>query len=189
MAESNPTQELNPTPEDQPPVTNEGTTKKSAWTESRPKKDSIYYEELRKKYEQFTNGTDLLTIQEAFDSVNVRIISLLTADIKSRSLTGVSRETMEEALKSLNITAKILARRTRALWDLLMASEEEARKLAGTVLTSKILWLQTEYMGTRRTNVTVHGVPIDISEDHLGAFFAQYGKIEKVATVMSKAGI
>lgn len=43
-------------------------------------------------------------------------------------------------------------------------------------------------MGTRRT-VTVHGVPIDISEDRLGAFFAHYGKVEKVTGVISKAGI
>lgn len=35
----------------------------------------------------------------------------------------------------------------------------------------------------------MHGVPIDISEDRLGAFFAQYGKVEWVAGIVSKAGI
>lgn len=44
-------------------------------------------------------------------------------------------------------------------------------------------------MDTRRTNVTVHVVPIDISEDRQGAFFAQYGKVERVGGVISKAGI
>lgn len=74
-------------------------------------------------------------------------------------------------------------RRSRALCDLLMKSKQEAKDLAGSVLTSKTLRLQTVYMGTRRTNVTVHGVPIDISEDRLGAFFALYGKVEKVTGI------
>lgn len=169
--------EATQTPDAQLPVTTEKVIpKKSAWTEVRSKKDAEYYEELRKKYEEFTKGNEILTIKEAFDTINIK-----TADIKSRNLIGVSRETMEEALKSLNITPKILARRTRALWDLLIATEEEAKKLTGSVLTSK-----TEYMGTRRTNVTMHGVPIDITEDRLGAFFAQYGRVEKVAAVIRR---
>lgn len=50
---------------------------------------------------------------------------------------------MEEALKSLRIEPKILARRSRAMWDLLLTSEREAKKLSGNVLTSKTLRLQT----------------------------------------------
>lgn len=86
---------------------------------------------------------------------------------------------MEESLKALNITPCILARRSRALWDLLMKSEQEVKDLGGSVLTSKTLRLQIEYMGTRRTNVTVHGVPIDITEDRLGAFFPNMAKSKK----------
>lgn len=55
---------------------------------------------------------------------------------------------MEEALKSLKIVPNILARRSRALWDLLMSTEEEeeeAKNLAGCVLNSKTLRHQTEY--------------------------------------------
>lgn len=72
---------------------------------------------------------------------------------------------MEEALKTLNISPKILARRTNALWDILLQTEEQAKRLAGCVLNTKALRLQTEYLGTRRTKVTIHGVPIDIPED------------------------
>lgn len=35
--------------------------------------------------------------------------------------------------------------------------------------------------------ITTHGVPVD--EDRLGAFFAQYGPVEEVPAIMSKAGI
>lgn len=44
-------------------------------------------------------------------------------------------------------------------------------------------------MGTRRAKVTVHGVPIDSTEVRLGEFFAQYGKVDEVVGVTSKAGI
>lgn len=51
---------------------------------------------------------------------------------------------MEEALKVLQIQAKIPAKRSNATWDVLLASEVEAKKFA---------W----YIGTRRTRVTLHG--------------------------------
>lgn len=68
-----------------------------------------------------------------------------------------------------------------------MATAEEAKKLAGSTLATKSVRLQTEYLVTR-TKITVHGIPINISGDRLGAFFAQYGDIE-VSTSVSKAGI
>lgn len=130
---------------------------------------------ITKKYEEYTNGNELLTIQEAFDAVNTRTISLLTTDVKSRNLISVCRETMEEALKSLKTKTRILARWSRVMWDLLLTSEQEAKKLSGNVSTSKTLCLQTEYMGTWRTQVMVHRVPIDIKEDRLGGLFCPGG--------------
>lgn len=44
-------------------------------------------------------------------------------------------------------------------------------------------------MGTHQTKITVHGVPLDICEDHLGALFSKYGQVEEVLSIMSKAGI
>lgn len=96
---------------------------------------------------------------------------------------------MEEALRSLNIVAKMLARRTTALWDILLGTEQEAKQLAGSVLSTASIRLQTEYMGTRRTKIIVHGVPVDICEDRMEAFFAKFGQIEEVNTPTSKAGI
>lgn len=42
-------------------------------------------------------------------------------------MTGVSRETIEEALKSLAIGPNILTRRWNALSDIFLATEEEAK--------------------------------------------------------------
>lgn len=51
---------------------------------------------------------EFLNIPEALDAVSTRTISLLTSDMKTRKLIGVSRESMEEALKALNISLKVL---------------------------------------------------------------------------------
>lgn len=52
-----------------------------------------------------------------------------------------------------------------AMWDILLTSEKEARVLAGSILTTKLVSMQTEYMGTRKTHITLHGVPMDVEED------------------------
>lgn len=78
---------------------------------------------------------------------------------------------MEDALKNLHISPKVLARRTNAAWDILLPTNQQAKNLAESVLNTKALRLQTEYMGTRRTKVTIHGVPVDICEDRIGGLF------------------
>lgn len=86
-------------------------------------------------------------IPEALDAVNSRIITLLTSNVKSLKLIGVSRETVEETLKKLNIAPKVLARRTNAIWEILLATEREVKQLTGSLLVIGSLRLQTEYMG------------------------------------------
>lgn len=44
---------------------------------------------------------------------------------------------MGEALKSLIIGAKKLIHRTNAMWDILLAREEGAKLLAGSILKTK----------------------------------------------------
>lgn len=76
------------------------------------------------------------------DVVNTKI-----TNVKMRKLIGVNREIMEEALNSLNIGAKTLACCSKAMWDILLPIEEVAKSLAGNILTTKSVRLQTEYMG------------------------------------------
>lgn len=70
--------------------------------------------------------------------------------------------------------ARVMTSRTNAMWDVLLASEE-AKTLAGSILTTKSVRMKEEYMGTRRTKITLHGMPMDAAEDQSGAFFAKYG--------------
>lgn len=128
-------------------------------------------------------------IQVALQAVNTRTISLPTSDIKTWKLIGVSREVMEDALKALQINPKMFERRTNALRDILLQTEDQAKKLASSVLNTNDLRLQTEYLGTRMTKVTIHGVPVDICPDRMRAFFTKFGQVHQVKILRSKAGI
>lgn len=44
-------------------------------------------------------------------------------------------------------------------------------------------------MVTRRTRMTVYGVPADITENRLAAYFSNFGLVEAVSPIMSKACI
>lgn len=69
-------------------------------------------------------------IPSALEAVATRIIS---ADIKMIKLDGVSRETMGDAPKSLSIRARVLAKRSITMWDILPAKEEGAKKLVRSI--------------------------------------------------------
>lgn len=84
---------------------------------------------------------------------------------------------------------KMLVKRSYAVWNILLATEEEAKQLAGIIIMAKAVRLQTEYMATQKITVTVNGVPADITEDWLRAFFAKYGQVRDVSPIINKVGI
>lgn len=71
----------------------------------------------------------------SLEAVTTRKISLLTTDVNTRQLIRVSRNTM--ALKNLQIPLKVLAKMSNVMWNLVLACEEEAKKLVGSVQTTK----------------------------------------------------
>lgn len=96
---------------------------------------------------------------------------------------GVSREGIEEVLKSLSIGVKLLVRRSNAMCDILLVPEE-SRSLTGSIITTKMVGVQTEHIGTQRTKVTLHWMPMDVEEDHVGAFFTKYGQVEVLSVAL-----
>lgn len=104
------------------------------------------------------------------EAIASRNISLLKADLKTRTFMAV-REAMEEAINALNIGAKLLARRSNVMMDILLATEKVARNIRLRCSHYQDIHLQTEYIGTRETRITLHEVPMYINEDHLTAFF------------------
>lgn len=60
---------------------------------------------------------------------------------------------MEEAPKILKIGPKMLARRSNAMCDIVLANEQEGKQLVGSILMSNAVRLRTEYMGTHKKNL------------------------------------
>lgn len=69
------------------------------------------------------------------------------------------------------------------MWDILLTTEDAVKSLAGNILTTKSVRLQTEYMGIRKT------VALYITADHLRFSFAKFGEVADVWFVKSKADI
>lgn len=123
-----------------------------------PKKGPEYYNILREEYGKFSSGNEVIAVPSDMEAINTRTIYLLTTDVKTRKLIGVSRDLMEESLMSFNIGAKVLTHRSNDMWDLLLVTEEAVKSLTGNILTTKSVRLQTEYTGTQKTRITLHGV-------------------------------
>lgn len=104
---------------------------KTVWYKNRPrKKDAVYYTDQSGKFKESFKGNEFLTIPESLKAVNSCIVSMVTTDVKGSKLIGVSRQTKEEALKILNInilniSPKVIARRSDDMWNILLATEQE----------------------------------------------------------------
>ena len=161
----------------------------AAWSAPMTKEGPEYYAALREHYKDYLKKGEIIPIPEYAEAMMARTVSLLTADIKTKRFIGVSGEKMEEAMKSLNIKATALARKSNASWDILLANKEEAQALAGLILATKTLRIQTEYMGTRKTKITLHGVPWLLEPKHMASYFACHGLVDKAYVIRRRSGL
>lgn len=66
------------------------------------------------------------------------------------------------------------------MWDIILTSEEEAKALAGSILTIKLVRIHTEYIGTRRTKITLYGMPMDVEENLVELSSQNMGRWERL---------
>lgn len=114
-------------------------------------------------YSSFISDHEILPVTSVMEAMRTRTVSKLTTDVKTGKFIAIKRKTIEEALKALNTGAKYRAH-------------------------NKDLRLQKEYMSTPKTRITIHAVSMYISKDHLGAFFSDFGPVEEVSSIKSRAG-
>ena len=114
------------------------------------KKSPEDYSKQRAKYAKFFVGNRILPIPELVEMVQPKIISFIITDLKTRRLAGIKKETFEELLKTAGIPARYFCRRSFATWDVLLPTEDFAKKLAGSNISSKYYRLQPEYQGHRK---------------------------------------
>ena len=81
-------------------------------------------------------------------------------------------------LSSLGVKVQaIIAGSSYAFWDVLLPTEEEAVALTRKTLENKEYFFRTEYMGRRRTTVSVYEVPSFLRDANLAAFMLNFGDI------------
>lgn len=51
----------------------------------------------------------------------------MTADFESRKFMAISKIAMEEVLKALNIVVKVLARRSSAMWGIVLITKRQRK--------------------------------------------------------------
>ncbi len=160
-----------------------------SWTEKiTSQKCPKNFKEIRAKYEKYFEGNRIRPIPELVNEVQPKIISFVVTDLKSRRLAGIKKDIFEGLLRAADIPAKYYCRRSFATWDVLLPSEDIAKKLAGESVNSKYFRLQPEYMGRRRIKITICNVPIQLNEEVLAAFLTIHGDIENIEKCKSANG-
>ena len=108
--------------------------------------------------------------------------------MKTRRLANVNKEKFEETLKSAGIPGKYICRRSFATWDVLLPTEELAKKLATNNINTKHFRLQPEYLGKRHIKVTVCNASMQLNGDVLAAYLSTYGGVEEYILITSAHG-
>ena len=129
------------------------------------KKSASNYE--RDRVEKYANYFKDGEIPELVQAVEPKTLSFVVMDLKTKRPAELKKETSEDFLKIANIPGKYFCRRSFATWDVLLPSEEVAKKLAGGNITTRFFRLQMEYRGKRRIKVTVCNVSMQLSGDVL----------------------
>ena len=100
------------------------------------------------KYAKYFKDNEILPIPELVEAVKPKTLSFVVTDLRTRRLAGL-KESFDELLKTAGIPGKYFYRRSFATWDVLLPSEEIAKKLATHNITTDYFRLQPEYRGKR----------------------------------------
>lgn len=109
------------------------------------------------------------------NAVTTTTISLLSMDVKTLKLISISREILEEALKILNVGAKILAKKVDCFVEHPAGIERGSKAVGGEYPHHQI-----GEAGVTVNRIHLQWAPMDITEDHLGVFFTKYGLVGDV---------
>ena len=117
-----------------------------------------YERDRVRKYTQYFQGNVILPIPEISKALEPQILSLVVTNLKTNKLIGLKKDTFEEILLTASIPCQYFCRCSFATWDVLLPTEEQTAKIAGSNIMTKFFQLQPQYMGTRRVRVTVYNV-------------------------------
>ena len=140
------------------------------------------------KYAKYYKDNEILPIPELVEAVEPKTLSFIVTDLRTRRLVGLKKEAFEELLKTAGIPGKYFYRRSFATWDVLLPTEDIAKKLATSNITTKYFRLQPEYRGQRRIKITVCNVSMQLNGDVIAAYLSSYGGVEEYTQITSAHG-
>ena len=160
----------------------------SSQLQKKKKTPEDYENDRVRKYAKYFKENEILPIPELVEAVEPKTLSFVVTDLRTRRLAGLKKESFEELLQTAGIPGKYFYRRSFATWDVLLPSEEIAKKLSTQNITTKYFRLQPEYRGKRRIKVTVCNVSMQLNGDVIAAYLSSYGGVEDYMQIKSAHG-
>ena len=158
-----------------------------SWSAQIQKKTANDYKRDRiEKYAEYFKQNEILPILKLVEAVKPKTLSFVVTDLRTWRLARIKKESFEELLK--DIPVRYFCRRNFATWDILLLTEDIAKKLAGSNITTKFFRLQPEYRGKRRIKVTVFNISMQLRWAARTSLLSIYGSVESVTQIKSASG-
>ena len=120
----------------------------------------------------------MFNLEEVRQDQKKRTVSVFLVDKRSRKIVKPAKDMVLRQMSSLGVKAQaIIAGVSYAFWDILLPTTEEAVALTKKTLENKDYFFRTEYMGRRRTTVSIYEVPSFLRDANLAAYMLQFGDI------------
>ena len=120
----------------------------------------------------------MFNLEEVRQDQKKRTVSVFLVDKRSRKIVKPAKDMVLRQISSLGVKAQaIIAGASYAFWDILLPTTEEAVALTKKSLENKDYFFRTEYMGRRRTTVSIYEVPSFLRDANLAAYMLQFGDI------------
>ena len=120
----------------------------------------------------------MFNLEEVRQDQKKRTVSIFVMEKRSRKIVKPAKDMVLRQISSLGVKAQaIIAGSSYAFWDILLPTIEEAVALTKKPLENKDFFFRTEYMGRRRTTVSIYEVPSFLRDANLAAYMLQFGDI------------
>ena len=164
-----------PIPQDQNVKTTE-----NSWTA--PPKIQVNVDDLLQRAKAISSDTQehslMFSLEEVRQDQKKITVSVFVVDKRSRKIVKPTKDMILRQLSSLGVKVQaIIAGTSYAFWDILIPTVEETVVITRKTLENKEYFFRTEYMGRRRTTVSVYEVPSFLRDANLAAFILQFGDI------------
>ena len=154
--------------------------KENSWTA--PPKIQVDVDDLLQRAKAISSEVQghglMFNLEEVRQDQKKRTVSVFVVGKRSRKIVKPAKDMVLRQISSLGVKAQaIIAGASCAFWDILLPTIEDAVTLTKKSLENKEYFFRTEYMGQRRTTVSIYEVPSFLRDANLAAYMLQFGDI------------